>query len=397
MQNDTEVPTRNDLTIASYAALAHATNRLKKYTNTPLDLPMLGLFGEAGSLLSAVKKRSRDSLPTDQYYSTVEEEVGDFLWYFSSVCHAADVNLEQVVHGAAKEAVRRAEGLRFSDVEKQFSRKIRPPIERLIAQLIALSGDVGKFANWHAHSRTAHTPETVQGHLVPIMRGLIRASSAAGITVQDAAVRNLLKIEDRWPKSRKSYPDLPDEYHPEITEKLPRKLTIQIEQRTRRGKNYVFQTCNGLNIGDPLTDNIGDEDFYRFHDVFHYAYAAILGWSPVTRSLFRLKRKSDLKLDENEDGARATLIEEGLSAMVFNYAKEFRYFEGINRGDLSFDLLKTVREFVRGYEVERTPLWLWEEAILEGYKCFRVLRVERSGVITLDLVKRQIKISKVAK
>lgn len=397
MYDENNIPASDTLTIADYAKLAHITNRLKKYSKTPLDLPMLGLFGEAGSLLSAVKKRSRDNLPTEQYYATVEEEVGDFLWYFSLVCHTTGVNLEHVVYNAAKVSVRRSKGLRFSDVEKQFSRKSRPPIERLIAQLIALSGDVGQFANWHAHRRSIQTPETVEGHLVPIMRGLMRASAAAGITVQDAAVRNLHKTEDRWPKSRKFYPDLPDEYHPELTEKLPRKLVIRIEQRTKRGKNYVFQTCNGLNIGDPLTDNIGDEDFYRFHDVFHYAYAAILGWSPVTRSLFKLKRKSDLKLDENEDGARATLIEEGLSTMVFNYAKDFRYFEGVKPGDLSFELLKKVRAFVRGYEVERTPLWLWEEAILEGFRCFRILRAERRGVISLDLVKRQIKISKVTK
>ena len=71
------------------------------------------------------------------------------------------------------------------------------------------------------------------------------------------------------------------------------------------GKVYVIQQCNGINIGDRLTDNKTEEDDYRFHDVFHLAYAAILGWSPVTRSLFKVKRKSDPKTDETQDGARA--------------------------------------------------------------------------------------------
>ena len=35
-------------------------------------------------------------------------------------------------------------------------------------------------------------------------------------------------------------------------------------------------------------------------------------------------------------------------------------------GDLSFDILKTVRQFVTGYELEQCPLWLWEDAICKG-------------------------------
>ena len=47
---------------------------------------------------------------------------------------------------------------------------------------------------------------------------------------------------------------------------------------------------------------------------------------------------------------------------------------------LPFDLLKHVRQFVAGYEPERCPLWLWEEAILEGYAAFRFLREHRRGL-----------------
>lgn len=353
---------------------------------------MLGFFGEAGSLLSAVKKRTRDDIPADQYFAAVEEEVGDFLWYLSLVASVAGVKLETIVLKAAKAPVRRQAGIRFLDVEQQFERKTRPPVDRLIAQLIALSGDVGKFADWHAHNRQASTPEVVEGHLTTIMRGLMRACAAAGITLQDAASHNLYKIHDRWPRSRDEYPDLPDATHEDTAERLPRKLEIRIEQRRKRGKQYVFQTCNELNIGDPLTDNIGDPDFYRFHDVFHYAYAAKLGWSPVMRALFKLKRKSDPDLDENQDGARAILIEEGLSTMIFNYAKTLKFFEGVKLGELSFELLKTVRSFVQGYEIARSPLWVWEEAILDGYACFRFLKTQKAGIVIIDLEKRSISI-----
>jgi hypothetical protein len=86
-----------------------------------------------------------------------------------------------------------------------------------------------------------------------------------------------------------------------------------------RERRYVLQRCNGVLIGDRLSDNVAHADDYRFHDVFHYAYAAVLGWSPVTRALFRLRRKSDPAIDEAQDGARAVLIEEGASDLS-NYA-----------------------------------------------------------------------------
>jgi hypothetical protein len=154
------------------------------------------------------------------------------------------------------------------------------------------------------------------------------------------------------------------------------------------GKTYVFQRCRGIKIGDCLTDNKMEEDDYRFHDVFHLSYAAILGWSPVMRALFRVKRKSDPKIDETEDGARALLLEEGVSTWIFNHAERLNFFENVHR--LDYGLLKAVRELVRGYEAERCPLWLWEEAILEGYQVFRALRCHRRGTVVADLNKRSI-------
>lgn len=159
-----------------------------------------------------------------------------------------------------------------------------------------------------------------------------------------------------------------------------------------RGQTYVFQRCNGINIGDRLTDNAMTADDYRFHDVFHYAHVAVLTWSPVIRALLRLKRKSDPKIDDAEDGARATLIEEGITTWIFGQAIELDLFANMKRGDMPFDLLKHVRQFVAGYEAERCPLWLWEEAILQGYTAFRFLREHRRGRVRIDMNNRQLSI-----
>jgi hypothetical protein len=195
-----------------------------------------------------------------------------------------------------------------------------------------------------------------------------------------------LKTQSRWPTERIYSPlfDIDDDEE----ERLPRIITMDVLERKNGSKAYVRLKCNGINIGDRLTDNRADQDDYRFHDVFHLAYAAVLGWSPVTRALFKVKRKSRSQIDENEDGARAVLIEEGISTWVFNHASKLNYFEGI--GHLDYPLLKAIGQQVSGYEVEKCPLWMWEKAILDGYGVFRNLRKYRKGIVTANLNERSI-------
>lgn len=210
------------------------------------------------------------------------------------------------------------------------------------------------------------------------------------MTLEAAAVKNLKKINDRWPVHRQ-YPPLFDADAPK-EEQLPRALEIEIFEREVGGNLYVFQRCNGLNIGDRLTDNAMAPDDYRFHDVFHYAYVAVLGWSPVTRSLFKLKRKSLPKIDEAQDGARASLIEEGIATYIFGQAIDLNFFADHKPGDLPFDLLKQVRQFVAGYEAEDCPPWLWEDAILQGYAVFRYLKEHRRGKVIIDAENRKLSV-----
>ena len=88
-------------------------------------------------------------------------------------------------------------------------------------------------------------------------------------------------------------------------------------------------------------------------------------------------------MDENEDGARAAIIEEGIAAFVFGRALERNLFAGLER--LDFDLLKVAHGFVKGFEAERCAYWQWERAILDGYRVFRALKTARGGVVKADL------------
>jgi hypothetical protein len=122
--------------------------------------------------------------------------------------------------------------------------------------------------------------------------------------------------------------------------------------------------------------------------VFHLAFAAVLGWSPVLRALLRLKRKSNPEVDENQDGARAIVIEEAIAAWIFNHGAAHDNY--IADDALDYSVLKAVRTLVEGYEVESRPMWQWAEAILSAFRVFQRLQDERCGTVRVDLTRRSI-------
>ena len=306
------------------------------------------------------------------------------LWYLATVAHHEGLKLSEIAasHGAPHSAST------FAELQPQQDLPFSSPSVAFEQTLLRLAGSVGRLADFIAGGLPKYQ-ETLHTLLSGIFDNMVRAANESGITLEQAAAKNLQKANDRWPVER--VPPPPFDAHFSEEEQLPRTLEVAIFERTgANGKTYVVQKCNGLFIGDRLTDNIMLPDDYRFHDAFHYAYAAVLGWSPVIRALFRLKRKSEARIDEGEDGARAILIEEGVATYVFGHAKNLNFFDGRKQGDLGFSFLKSVRQFVRGYEAEACPLWLWEEAILAGNQAFRHLREHRCGRLKLDLNARSL-------
>lgn len=171
-------------------------------------------------------------------------------------------------------------------------------------------------------------------------------------------------------------------------EQIPRKfLASFIEKPLNRGV-YVKISVNGVTVGDALTDNANEDDGYRYHDVFHLAYAAVLGWSPVTRALLKCKRKSAPKTDEVEDGARAAIVEEAVSILVFNHAEERGWYA--ERSSIDIGLLKTIQRMVAGLEVEACTAKQWQSAIHQGYLAFDRLKRNNGGAVAMDLDRQTI-------
>ncbi|GLW75457.1 hypothetical protein Kpho02_77540 [Kitasatospora phosalacinea] len=260
----------------------------------PVLIPLLGLAGEVGSLITVYKKRLRDGTAFEPGKQQLREELGDVLWYIAALAHRSDLSME------------------------------------------------------------------------------------------DVAAASLEKIKDRWRPTPAAERMAFDEGFPDH-EQLPRKTTLTFTPTpTDDGRTVIVLTrADGTPAGDPLTSASRIEDDYRFHDAFHLAHAAVLGWSPVTRFLLGCKRRSRPETDEAEDGGRAIAIEEGISALVFSYAARHGYFEEVQHIDQ--ELLTTISHMTAHLEVGACRAADWERAILTGYTAWAKLRAQGGGTVELNL------------
>jgi NTP pyrophosphatase (non-canonical NTP hydrolase) len=209
------------------------------------------------------------------------------------------------------------------------------------------------------------------------------------LTLEEVAQRNLEKIHDRFMVNDYSeYKDFDAEY-PD-NEKFPDEFEIEFISFEEGGKKKlrIIDKRDNKPIGDPLTDNTYQEDGYRFHDIFHYGYLAILGWSPVIRKLLSIKRKSDPSIDENEDGARSQITEELVSLFVYHHALEhelLKYSKGVDS-----DVIKQVKALTGNTEVQACSGKQWEKAILASYEIYNKLIAHDGGRVLVSKKNRSL-------
>ena len=172
------------------------------------------------------------------------------------------------------------------------------------------------------------------------------------------------------------------------SEQLPKKFTINFDSFSVDERWKTKITLDGIQLGDIINDNSKTSDYYRFHDIFHFSFAAILGWSPCTRAMMKRKRKSDYWIDEVEDGARATITEEALSMIIFNEAKRKNYFDGATQ--VSKTTLRIIKEMTEDFEVNVRTAKEWEKAILKAYEVFRMLMANGGGKVEFDAFNKAI-------
>lgn len=266
-------------------------NREGKKGDVDIIVPLLGLAGEAGELLSEYKKHLRDGKAHQLFKDKISEELGDLLWYVANVATKFELDLD------------------------------------------------------------------------------------------DVATKNLRKTHDRWGKQNTAKLNFDAPF--DAAESFPRQFEVELREVLVKGHTKIRVFVDGKKIGDDLTDNADDPDGYRFHDVFHLGYVAVLGWSPVIRKLMKRKRRSNPKVDEVQDGGRAQVIDEAVAALVFEYARHHRWLAGVP--DLDYQLLRTVKGITSLLEVKKRSLAEWQSAILMGFEVWRQVLTTNGGRIRVDL------------
>lgn len=395
-----QVNEKPHMLLAAYAADALRTNQLTG--DHARDQLRFGLFGEVGGLLALVKKEHRDLEPAD--HNAITEEIGDTLWYLANVAQQYDTSLQAA--GACAMNVLQArmcitrtfpDEVTFEEFDAllQLSSRKLTELDRL-QHLRELAAHAGMLLS-SSPSATDLLSAPPQNLLGELLADLAMVAALFGQRLADISEANLRKIQSRWPGANPVHLPLFDNDILEF-EQFPREFEMHyVEVVPDDGSPYVIQRIGGeINVGDRLTDNRADPDGYRFHDVFHLAYMTHLGWSPVIRALLKLKRKSDPNIDENQDGARAAIIEEAISTWVFNHARARNFFADKEPGRMNYDLLKQVHSMVSGYEVECCPLWQWELAILDGFKVFRKLTEHGGGIVKVNLNARTLEFTELA-
>ncbi|HVF05237.1 MAG TPA: hypothetical protein VNA20_10375 [Frankiaceae bacterium] len=322
--------------IARYQELSALTDLYarKGMDSRALSVPMLGLAGEAGTLLVAQKKAFRDTERSVEDPEFVAIELGDVLWYAATVAQHCELKLQEIAIAAAERAEAEHGELAFLRAlprDLPVLDKEYPKVERFPRRLVI------RFQQQQAGPRQ---------------------QPRAKLTLVSATPNAFPKgpIRDYYGSGKPQGFAVPDDF------------------------------------GAALTDNSRRVDHYRFHDAVHLGFLAVLGWSPTTRSLLKLKRRSNADVDRDEDGARAIFAEEGLAALLAKRASELQGFRTERSvDDETVEMLTTVLEDL---EVSKMPPALWRRAVVQGFAAMRALTDSGGGYLVVDLNKRSLKFSR---
>lgn len=264
--------------------------------------------------------------------------------------------------------------------------------------LLGLAGEVGQLIAEYKKRQRDKTGyrafrDEVHEELGDILWYAAALARHNGFDLDEIARENLAKTRGLFLVPEQLPPHDRFDKEAPADQQLPTVLTVtlvQTEETTERGETVqrVRMYEGSQPVGDPLDDNSEHNDDYRYHDIFHLAHMAILGWSPVMRRLLHRKRVEQPTVDRVQDGGRAAAIEEGLTAYVFTMATEHSFFASLAHVPPS--VLKTCMKMTAHLEVSARSAADWHAAILAGYEAFHHVVEHGGGVLTADLEKRTL-------
>ncbi|WP_201554087.1 pyrophosphatase [Psychrobacter immobilis] len=369
----------HSVSLNKYMKLVEETNKFA--ADKMLFGAQMGLFSEVGSLVSLLKKKLLSSASNDHSDEQVIEEMGDIFWYFTLIIISENIKIWELFSDANSSNKQQGELIITGVNNKPFvevsSTNITENKQLLFVNLIGRTVAISKEPNLESSK--------------DFLNAYLEIMSFLNLNLLEIVEKNIYKIRNRFiPIEELELPLLSFDADFNKDEQLPVDFEVHIVRKAN-GKAYL--KWNDVYIGSALNDNHQDGDNYKYHDVFHLAFVAILHWSPTFRALIKHKRKSVAFIDETQDSGRPIVIEEGLSAWLFSMSKE-KGVDFTKESSVSYDLLKTIQVFVRGYEVEECPLQLWVKAITQGYRVFNQVVENEGGVIIGSRKKRTLEFKK---
>lgn len=371
-----------ELYLEDYIQLVIKTNKFPD--NEVVLSAKMGLFGEIGSFLAIYKKMARgEKSNLIKAKKDVVEELGDIFWYFILLCIKSKIDLNNLLST-----------FQHKELEKN-GKKLTLVTNFASAPFVQVIDETDQLPTLDSHDLLVTSKillELIESDEIEVsfqnfFINYLSIINKLNISLKEILEANILKINDRFIPIEDL--DLSFyEFDKGFSEDESFEKIFEIKFVTKANKKS-YMKLNNVFIGDALNNNHRDDDGYKYHDVFHLAFATVLHWSPTFRALIKHKRKSNPQIDETEDSGRAIVIEEGLSAWLFAKHKLDK-IDLTNENNITYGMLKTIREFVHGYEVEKCPLQLWVSAITQGYSVFNQLSSHKGGVVKCDLVNRKI-------
>ena len=166
------------LSITAFEGHAAATDKLEP----ALDTALLGLVGEVGSLVSALKKKRRDTDGYFGYADAVLEELGDVLWYLSAVARRGGTTLAEAAARAIEPVGTGAPEPRLSDLEPR-ARGGDAADRAFEFALLELAGEAGDLAKRFASGAYTNNVDALRGDMVKLLRPRGRAAAAPDVSL----------------------------------------------------------------------------------------------------------------------------------------------------------------------------------------------------------------------
>ena len=407
-------------------------------------VPLLGTGAHVGAILDAQQRFLRDTISSAGRTRAIERAVGRLVRSCAVVANGLGLDLNEIARANLRKVDRRhrslghagiagampidGESLTFSSYAALAAETDQDigagsdPLE-LSVPLLGLAGEVGSLfleqkKRYRGDSKITNWGDFVAEELGDLLWYASAVCRHLGADIDAVMKGDADRLQGVEPGTGRQRHEPFDAGFP-AEERFPRQLQVRfVEDRSSGGPKVTMTLIDavpnafpngavpqvqddktkmkgysvGKQLGDQVDNNSHHDDAYRYHDAIHLGFLAVLQWSPNLRNLLRIKRKSIPAVDDVEDGARAVFAEEGLAAILAKQA--FVNDDYLEVRKVPEELLELIASVTDDLEVSVLPLWLWAEAICQGFQVMRLLARNGGGFVLADLDAGQLRYSK---